>query len=49
MSSIDHFRTELRIKIGTLESEFNFLSERMTSGDLGADEVARTYLERLVR
>lgn len=49
MSSIDHFRTELRIKIGTLESEFILLAERLARGDPGSEEVARTYLERLAR
>ena len=49
MSSIKHFRTELKIKIETLESEFNFLTEQITCSDIGSEEVVRTYLQRLIR
>jgi hypothetical protein len=49
VSSISHFRTELRMKVDAIESELNELALRITRGEAGSDQLVRMHLERLSR
>ena len=49
MSCITHFRTELRIKVDAVESEFDSLAARIARGEASAEQLIRTQLEHLSR
>ena len=49
MPSIRHFRTELRLKIDALESDFDWLVWRIARGEASSEQLVRAQLERLNR
>jgi len=49
MPSIRHFRTELKLKIDALESDFDWLVWRIARGEASCEQLVRAQLERLTR
>lgn len=49
MSSISHFRAELRMKFEEIESQLDQLALRIEHGQAGSEWAVRAYLDRLSR
>jgi len=49
MQSIRHFRTELKLKIDALESDFDWLVWRIARAEASSEQLVQAQLERLNR
>jgi hypothetical protein len=49
VSSITHFRTELRVKVDAIEAELKSLELQMSHDVAGSEQLVRAYLEHLSR
>jgi hypothetical protein len=49
VSSITHFRTELRVKVDAIEADLNLLESEMSRAPAGSEQLVRAHLEHLSR